>query len=350
MEKSNINERVSQLKKLLGVKIPPGTLRRWTSEGLIFKPELEIAENGERCWVWPPETVEDAAVIYTLRSGELPWGKTTKGWPRTKKGTESTTIKTKSLLETKKMVQHLYASANKDILEFTDFNDLFHLKPIKFPREGVMFGGYEMHPIFVTWVTTLEKIRRNKPLSEPLKVVFNWRVHVVHEDGRESFKCKYDEVTVEHCESWEDDAVHFSIKYTTEAAEAVKKKCGKQISGPGIKLTPSEKLGLQSKIIIDILRERGLKLLRERGIDVDSAGPSNPEFREMLSEAIVEASGGLVKRAKQSEWGVPPWILDDLGLLGKSPEEIDAGLQKLKEEQKAKPKTDSSNQSPAKLS
>lgn len=86
----------------------------------------------------------------------------------------------------------------------------------------------------------------------------------------------------------------------------------------------------------DPLRTKALAMLQTRGVNLESADQDSPEFREMLSEAIVEISGGLVKRAKKSEWGIDPWILDDLGLLDASEEEIGIAMRKIEEEEKLK--------------
>lgn len=99
----------------------------------------------------------------------------------------------------------------------------------------------------------------------------------------------------------------------------------------------------------DPIRTKALALLRKRGADVvDAEDQESPEFKKLLSEAIVEVSEDLVKRVKdskekkekksESEWGIgiAPWVLDDLGLLGKSDEEIEVALKAIEEEKKQK--------------
>ncbi len=196
-------ELVAELEKILGVKIPRGTLRRWASEELISGP-TPYGRKGQRggCYYsWPIEAFEDAAVVYTLRNRDLLWGKTIRGWPTTKKGKEKTTVSTKMLLEAKKMVKHLYASIDEGLIEHTELVDIKYSKKDKLDRMGRRRLGGVTQPVYVVWVTTLEKIRHNKPLAEPLKVVFHWRnVNFVEEDGGKSFKLKYDGVSVESCE------------------------------------------------------------------------------------------------------------------------------------------------------
>lgn len=204
MEESNLNGIVSQLKAIIGVKMSKSTLRRWASEELIPKPKIEEIGSKDRLWVWPQETVEQAAIIYTLRNKDLPWGKTTSGWPRTKKG-DYATISTQMLLEVKKMVDHLYASIDEGLITFTVFFEILDSQKDKLDIEGRFnFGsvrsrvGGVKQPVYIAWVTTKEKIRHNKPLSEPLEVVFHWQsVHFVADNGNKSKKLKFCGISVE---------------------------------------------------------------------------------------------------------------------------------------------------------
>jgi hypothetical protein len=283
------DELVAELEKILDVRIPKGTLRRWAWEGLISGP-TPYGRKGQRggCFYsWPSETVEDAAVIYTLRNSDLPWGETIRGWPTTKNGTEIKTISKKMLLETKKIVKHLYASVNKEEFESADFNDVLLLsKAVKVPK-GYMFGSFATHPIFISWVTTLEKIRKNKPLRKPLQVVFNWRFHLVHEGGEESLKLKYDGITVKPSE---EETVKVSVgKYTPEAWL---KRFG---TGP-----------------IDWEEaKRGGHVMRfdERFVKMQNDGEQQQViWRDPFTGITIP-----IKKADPAEWGPhPPWENDDL--------------------------------------
>jgi hypothetical protein len=190
----NMCELVAELQKLVGTKIPPGTLRRWAYEGLIrgSKPEGQKGKRGSFD-AWPSETVEDAAAIYTLRHSHLPWTK-----PNTPKA---------KLLAAKKIVDQFYASFDYfrkagDLKVLMDqFDKLLKPAPALFflPQSvnGVMFGGLELEPLVVTWIVTLEKIRHNKPLSEPIGVIFNVKSHVLAENGSEVFKPAFQGITFE---------------------------------------------------------------------------------------------------------------------------------------------------------
>jgi hypothetical protein len=280
------DELVAELEKILGIRIPRGTLSRWVSEGLISGPTPYgvKGQRGGRFSSWLPETVEDAAVIYTLRNRDLPWGKTTKGWPTTKRGTYRTTISTKMLLKAKEMVKHLYASVNKSKIEASDFNDLFHLlKPVTLlPKGGEMFGGDAVHPVFTTWVTTLEKIRHNEPLFKPSEVVFNWRFYLVHEGAEESVQLKYDGVTVKpsKCET-----VSFSVgEYTREAWK--------------------QQFGTEPIDWEEARREGRVTIFDKRFVKIQGDG----EHRQVIwRDPFTRIMIAIKKKAEPSEWGAPPW-------------------------------------------
>jgi hypothetical protein len=219
MEKSNIKDIVSQLKAIIGVKIPSGRLRRWASEGLIPKPKLAV-RNGNRCWVWPPEVVEQAAVIHVLRHVDLFWIYATKGAPRAK-GNKGTTVLTKQLLEVKRLVERFYSSANKGSFEEDEFHDLFGtLKLVKMPKGGYMFGGFANHPIFVKWIATLEKIRDKRPLSKPVKVTFRFNNHLTLSEGG-SITLTFDGISVE---PFDFENVGISVGYSPEVEELLRGK------------------------------------------------------------------------------------------------------------------------------
>ena len=275
MEESNIRNIVSQLEAIIGVKIPEGTLRRWASEGLIPKPELEVrGDKQDRLWLWPPATVEQAAVVYTLRNKDLPWGRTKKG--------KNATISRNMLLEAKKMVQHLYASVNKGKIESADVSDMFHLlKAVTLlPNGGCMFGGYAIHPVFTAWVTTLEKIRRGKPLVEPLKVLFSWRVDIEQEDDEESLKLKYMGITVEPSKC---EIVGFSI--------------GKFTAGAWLKKFGTEPIDWENA------QRENLVLTLDNLAQVQE----DAQHQQIIVTDPFTRVTIAIKRADPAEWGPPPW-------------------------------------------
>jgi hypothetical protein len=183
------DELVDQLQKILDVEVPKGTLRRWAWQGLIpaSKPMGRKGERG-RFVSWPLETVEQAAAVYVVRHMDVRWAKTTKD----------------ALMAAKDVVDHFYATIN-EFVETGDTNTLLRLNDFLKPAKAPLFasdggvgwhGGLALHPLVVTWIATLEKIRHNQPVYEPMSVRFNWNYHLVAEGGQEILKIRYDGVTL----------------------------------------------------------------------------------------------------------------------------------------------------------
>jgi hypothetical protein len=204
------DELVSHLRTILGIEIPKGTLRRWAFENLIpsSKPKGQKGRRG-RFVSWPQDTVEQATAVYVLRNTKIPWAKTTR----------------ETLLAAKSVVDRFYAlisdfceTENQSVLR--KFNEL--LKPIESAffaapeGKGYMYGGVTLNPLVVTWITTLEKVRHNRPVFEPATVVFNWNWHVVLEGGEELLKKKYDGVSFEPSDG---DTIRRHGGHTPEALE-----------------------------------------------------------------------------------------------------------------------------------
>ncbi|MGB7901435.1 MAG: hypothetical protein WCG09_03220 [Halobacteriota archaeon] len=183
------DELVDHLQKILDVEVPKGTLRRWAWQGLIPAPK-PIGRKGERGRFvsWPLETVEQAAAVYVVRHTDVRWAKTTKD----------------ALLAAKDVADHFYATINK-FVETGDTNTLLKLNHFLKPAKAPLFasdggvgwhGGFALHPLVVTWIATLEKIRHNQPVYEPMSVRFHWNYHLVIEGGQEILKIRYDGVTL----------------------------------------------------------------------------------------------------------------------------------------------------------
>ena len=153
---------------------------------------------------WPSETVEQAAAIYVIR------------------GTYGPKKKIKSLLAVKELVDRFYAIVN-EFQEAEDPQVLGKLDKLLVPgqsadgRKGYVYGSSELHPLFVMYIVTLERIRGNKPLFEPITVVFSWNQHLIlDEDGKESFKLRYDGVSFKKSNQ---NVVSRHVGYTPEAFE-----------------------------------------------------------------------------------------------------------------------------------
>jgi len=301
MDHDELTERLSEVG--LGPKdLPRSTLRNWAREGLIPRstPYSKLGRRG-RFRNWPEETVEEAAAVWALRN------------PKRDR------FYAKPTLDTIRRVRSEATWVHKKFK-----TDPVHQKGVYqefYNTRGERHSylrSYDLHDFIVTWIVTIEKVRRKKSVHEPANVIFNWRWHV-GQGNKEELICEV--ILIRSTE----DGVLWAFGYTPEELEQA--EFDKNI------------------VDRDPLRTKALAELRAQGIDVDSMAQESPEFRELLSETIVKVSDGLVKRAKKSEWGIDPWILDDLGLLGKSEEEIEAALREIEEEheQRVKGETGSSD-------
>jgi hypothetical protein len=218
------DELVSQLHNL-GIDVPKGTLRRWASEGLIKGP-APVGRKGKRgrFMSWPLETVGQAAATHIIRNYFGP-----------KK-------KIKTLLEVKELADRFYAIVNEfreteDPRVLEKLNKLLVLGKLADGAEGYVYGSAELHPLVILYIVTLQKIRANKPLFEPIKVVFNWNQHLIRdEDGRESFKLRYDGVSFKESDQ---NVVSQHVGYTSKVFEKLH----------GRKPTDWEKEELEGKVI-----------------------------------------------------------------------------------------------------
>lgn len=226
-------DEVEKRLRALGIKeadLPINTVRRWSSENLLPKPRsiYHAPEGGPgRYGEWPPETVEQAAAIHMARSSLQ---------TATIKRVKLTTLK-----EAKRLVDAFYAFVD----EFNQTDDPQVLlkfdtlqKDVELPdgKHGVVFGGWDLNTLVVTWIATLEKVRHGKPLFEPKTVQFSWNWHMVCELGREDLKMNYDGVTFE---SSPEDAVGRHVGYTPDAFAKLRAEW------------PANRLGLHTADIID---------------------------------------------------------------------------------------------------
>jgi hypothetical protein len=128
-------------------------------------------------------------------------------------------VKATTLIQAKRLVTEFYAIVDEfnetgDAKALLKFESL--LTPVELPdgRRGTVFGGWDLHSLVITWIASLEKVRHDKSLFEPMIVSFNWNWHVVGEDGRESLIMKFDGVTFEPSDT---DVVARRIGHTRDA-------------------------------------------------------------------------------------------------------------------------------------
>jgi hypothetical protein len=184
MDNITLHKRLSAL----GITIPEGTLRRWVHEGILPRPgSLHKGKGGGagRFSDWPEETVERAAVVYSLRHSDTRWAKPTA----------------QAIIETKKVVDEFYTIIRESD-ETSDVNlpdRLFSLLTwveTSDGKRGMMYASYDLHPLVVIWIAILEKIRNNKLLSEHYKATFRWTRRSVKTESGEVFRLVYKGVTL----------------------------------------------------------------------------------------------------------------------------------------------------------
>jgi len=183
MDNITLHKRLSAL----GITIPEGTLRRWAYEGILPRPgSLHKGKGGGsgRFSDWPEETVERAAVVYVLRHSDTKWAKPTA----------------QAIIETKKVVDKFY-DVIRESEETSDVNILDRLSALltwvemSDGKRGMMYASYDLHPLVVIWMATLEKIRNNKLLSEHYKATFHWTRRSDETESREIVRLDYQGVT-----------------------------------------------------------------------------------------------------------------------------------------------------------
>lgn len=207
MDNITLHKRLSAL----GITIPEGTLRRWVHEGIVPRPSsLHKGKGGGagRFSDWPEETVERAAVIYVLRHSDTRWAKPT----------------TQAIIETRKVVDNFY-----DIIRESEETDDVNLPDSLFAlltwvelsdgNRGMMYASYELHPLVVIWITTLEKIRNNKPLWEHYKATFHWTRRSDETESGEIVRLVYQGVTLA-----KSDRDSFGFTFDRAAEQRLKKR------------------------------------------------------------------------------------------------------------------------------
>jgi len=211
-------------------ELPINTVRRWSAQNLLPKPEsiYNAPEGGRgRYGEWPLETVEQAAAIYMAKNSIQ-----TATIRRVKLG---------MLKKAKRLVDEFYTivdefSQTGDPKVLLKFDVMLTSVELPDGKRGVVFGGWDLNTLVITWIATLEKVRHHKPLFEPKTVRFNWNWHLVQEFGQEDLKMKYDGVIFE---SSDENAVGRHVGYTREALAKLRAT------------RPANRMGLHRAEIID---------------------------------------------------------------------------------------------------
>ena len=178
--------------RAVGVIVPDGTIRRWAfQDKLVARPKRYWVKGGGkgRRTDWPEEAFEDVAVVFVLRNSYTYWAK-----PRTE-----------ALREAKEFVSKFYEIIDKSrrTSDTSVVNELdqqlvwVEITPNKYFAEGgrgMMHGDYQLHPLIVQWIITLEKLRNGKPLFEPGEVTLTWHRAATSDGARQLI---YDGVSIE---------------------------------------------------------------------------------------------------------------------------------------------------------
>ncbi len=207
MNNITLHERLSALE----ITIPEGTLRRWVHEGIIPGPKSKHKGKGGgagRFSDWPEDTVERAAVVYVLRHSDTKWAKPTAH----------------AILETKKVVDKFYdiirqSEETSDISIPDRLNALLTWVETPDGKRGMMYANYDLHPLVVIWIATLEKIRNNKSLSEHYQATFHWTRRSIETDSGELVRLVYQGVTLAL-----SDRDSFGFNYERAPEQRLKKR------------------------------------------------------------------------------------------------------------------------------
>ncbi len=277
-------------------ELPMSTVRRWSAEGLLPRPDTyytSISGGPGKHALWPLETVEHAAAVYYLRHSDVKWAKSSK----------------ENLLRAKQFVDEFYASVdkfNRVLAQYPSPRDEAASKKLMaahsaidrvlkkvdvppnqyFPNgaRGMMYGSYELHPLIVSWIVALEKIRHHYTLFKPARASFNWNRHAVSD--LETI-LRYDGVSVEPAE---DNTLSRHMGATERAKQIMRARIPPATE-------PSVEPSLQGEPTLE--REKIIKVAEKDNISVDIGRQwiiiTNPKTRKKtiidLSESGVELVG-----------------------------------------------------------
>lgn len=165
------SEEVLERLAAVGVKIKPGTLRAWPSQGLIPGPRRYPRPDGGRGMLadWREEAVMAAAAVWALRNLPMP----TK-WARpTPDGIKEARRVGESFLRT------------------------FRVDPRaldKISSDGYWGGSQELHALVVRWLAAALKAQAGWPVDKPAKVVILWTASGRQDNG--TLKWRFEGVSV----------------------------------------------------------------------------------------------------------------------------------------------------------
>ncbi|MGZ7132208.1 MAG: hypothetical protein ACXVH6_02385, partial [Halobacteriota archaeon] len=112
---------------------------------------------------WPPQAVEEAAVVWTLRHLDIDW------------------LLSPPPADMVKRIKYEADAIHKKLK--TDATFCRHFVEQSFTPEGKVgyyLKSYDLHPFIQAQIITLEKVKHKRSVREPLKVIFWWRENPLH--------------------------------------------------------------------------------------------------------------------------------------------------------------------------
>ena len=169
MEFEELQVRLRQI----GVVVKDGTLRRWATTKLIAGPE-RFSKPGTQGQFrdWPEEAVEDAAAVWALKNLDTYWANPNHDTIRRVKH------KAKELHEL--YTKHL----TLDKLPGDEYRNDVTPKG----EAGTFVHSYDLHPLIVLWITSVEKARHKVAIKENRSVTFCWKREEVQGQPKLTFR------------------------------------------------------------------------------------------------------------------------------------------------------------------
>jgi len=202
--------------------LPRSTLRNWAREGLIPGPE-PYTKKGRRGRFrdWPDEALEEAAAVWALRNLEA-------GWFLSPPPSD--------------MVKRIKLAANAISEKFRNnpksYEGVFRKQYDPNGDEFDYIISYDLHPFIVSWINSVEKVKKKKSVRDPAKVIFDWNNHLIYENGVECSELKFDGVKLEPSDQ---NTVTLHVGYTPEVKEKLLDKMRTDVGKYGLKELSKEK-------------------------------------------------------------------------------------------------------------
>jgi hypothetical protein len=155
MEFEELQVRLRQI----DVVVKDGTLRRWATTKLIAGPE-RFSKSGTQgqFWDWPEEAVEDAAAVWALKNLDTYWANPNHN----------------AIRRVKHKAKELHELYTKHLTLDKLAGDEYRKDVTPKGETGTFFHSYDLHPLLIIWITTIEKVRHKVAIKENRLVTFCW--------------------------------------------------------------------------------------------------------------------------------------------------------------------------------